>query len=575
MKHKPIALGAAAVALILAAAAWLRLGVTSTNAIAPVAESSSPAIAAAASSEADPVVPASASEDERTEAPRTELGEASVRVTDLRDAPIAGAELQLVTGNGQSAKRLGQTSSAGLFELEEPPPAGSTLVARAAGFATTSRAIGEHSAETDARIVLRMAPSAELRGRVIDTHGAAVGAGVRVLAWPSTPISSGHENARRALAGDPREHLVSTDEAGAFLFDDLPANQPVFLVAAGKGIASASLADAKAGRSEDLTVTVEPTYAAIVGFVSTAGVRLTAHDGPVQSDIRTCSGCASRVTGTPFILSNAGAKLETWPGLALSALVACEQAAPHVTGNRLRAMIEGYVDVDAELDLLPLDDDLPVTIVSVLPLAEGMGRIEVRFVTAGRPIDAALRDFVPEGVLTLSKDFGNPLLFAIQPELDAPFSLEAPFGTYRPCFRADAGEFVYPPAELASELVVGPIPAQLAIEVRGLGAISVSAIRSDGEPSNEPFSFQLARGRPEVILSQQEFPGLVFPAGAKYYRGAQPYRHLTSPVILRGLSPGEYTVIASSPTRGALDGNADGIVTVAAGRVTEVKLRLQ
>lgn len=142
-----------------------------------------------------------------------------VRVRDEGGAPVVGARVLAVTGEGGERLGEGRTDAAGIARLDGREGAG-VVLALAEGWAP---ALVETQALFGERLV-ELTPSTVLEGRAVDRSGTPI-AGARLRLWSvGDPLEELGEMVRSALAEvlpeSPREE--HTDKLGSFRFAGLP-----------------------------------------------------------------------------------------------------------------------------------------------------------------------------------------------------------------------------------------------------------------------------------------------------------------------------------------------------------------
>lgn len=393
-----------------------------------------------------------------------------------------------------------------------------------------------------------------VEGRVLRSDGSPAGEGLLVLAWVrdgGTPAPAQVAWAmQRERAVVENLWTVRTDARGAFVFDELPADEALRLDTGGRGLLAIDelpadgvlrldgggrglLAPGPTSSESESTVElrVRPGFAVQLVLEETDG-RPPRYGGaqPLASSWCRFPGAGMTSGVTPGAIA---AGLE--PALAeqradrWALLVHAETEEERVGPVHVRIELPGYAPLEAQVEAEALERPTPLVRIALERLAPGFGELRLKWI--GAPFELA--DFAPQsygaGVVELQPLEGSsPHRYDVEPDQDLRATLvDVPAGTFLASFRLGRQRFATGPAEgEPTRVTIGAEPAHFTIDLSrtGTGFLLLDVQDPAGGSWN---------GRVGGTLSS--------PGQMEFFALQEP------PYLFAGLSPGVHMLRPSGP----------------------------
>jgi len=418
----------------------------------------------------------------------TATREALIHVIDQNQVGIPDASVFAIdySRRAPSMKDLGRTDHDGRLQPDQvfSPPI--WIAAKREGYVTGEVFIEE---PVPSQIDLVLSQGRSLTGTVvIGSSGTPVGAGTRVLAWPSDYRIPPRDLAERAFARDPRCNCAVTDGNGRFTFAELPPEVPVSLVAGGPGYAMAVPVSGAVPGPEPVLLTVLPLYGAHVRLVEPDGQPIAYGTGllPKASlPVKLSAANAQYVYQPSFSLDLCGLPEPPRYGSAASELYLFTSAegAGRVGPLTYRVAFLGYEPVQRQFWATPLSEGLNEVAITLTPTQVPRATLLVHFENV--PAEAKRIQFCQGGVGKLkvrSVESRELVEFAVMDYSEDSLTIPGiPQGIYTFSFVTYSAFFSFTGAEgTGGDVLVGPGVTEWSVDLGGTGLLEIELYRQDG-----------------------------------------------------------------------------------------------
>lgn len=324
------------------------------------------------------------------------------------------------------------TDESGRFEVPGGLPDGEIKVAHeqyepASKMLPDARAAG----------LIRLVRKSRLRGTVVPPVGAdAILAGVTVVAWDQR----GGLSASDLHSGDlaPGIHETVCDDGGRFVFDDLPEDASVRLLAGGRGLISQTLIPDASTHRDPPVIQLAWLHGAVIRFIDQEGepVRPSTRLSPPSNwsvHVRKEFSMRRIPLSSPGLALNGivhDRPIDTNPELS-PIFVSSSQRVDTLGGIEVSTRIPGYEKHTEWVALRIPTDGIDTTEVVLTKVADGFGDLEIR-------VGARLRRVLSEGRPSIMNFVlarrGHPSIYCVASSKEADDVIrigQIPFGQYR------------------------------------------------------------------------------------------------------------------------------------------------
>lgn len=467
---------------------------------------------------------------------------------------------------------LGRTDDLGRLQIQihadnSSARRGARVFAAADGFLPSDERPLRPGGET----VLRLGESSMLGGRVVRTDGSAPASPVQVLAAPSEHGGLRLDSLWRALEGDPRVLMTSTDSEGRFRFTNADPALRYDITCGGAGWVAHE--PSRGVRPGEPGIVIELVRAFAVRIVQREADGGPLHfpstaPGPfpggffLESEDPTADLYSDRVAA---VLAGLPPEFATPTSEAKLLLATCDTDALTFGPLRFQAQYAGYAPVDVRVFTRSVDQPVPLETIRFTRTVEGFGSIVVHLRTEGTELPPWLEGCA--GSLTLRRAGAPRLRISVPRTSGTRVRIDGiPRGRYRARFRSANGPLTLPSPEKAPwTLEVGEAPASLELDLTGLGGIEFSLQHRDGT---------LYRGAASCILDPA---GVMLEAPASpvlTYGGQALVRWSAPPYRIPALPPRPYRVSFIEPEVTGDQGTPDIEIEVRPDELARVRLEL-
>ena len=223
---------------------------------------------------------------------------------------LSGVDIYVRSTESDDLLLCGQTDPAGFHHIgPELLAFAERVIAIADGYAPSEAPLYDELSRTELHLQLRQ--SYELTGRVVDSTGHPVGAGIRVSGWRTEhwPNIYRLASAVARSGSDPSIPLASTDSSGEFRLFGLEADTSYTLAAAGNGFASQELVNILVTAESDgslIELTVVPLFGAVLRMTDESGNVITnagtSERSTAGSSLQLMDPAASRVSDSRLLV---------------------------------------------------------------------------------------------------------------------------------------------------------------------------------------------------------------------------------------------------------------------------------
>lgn len=489
-----------------------------------------------------------------------------IHVVDSANSPVASAQVASILDGKTTI--LGFTSLSGVITITTT---GDSLLCAFKDH--VGRGSLQLPSEPGAKYEVVLLESPHIVGRVIESDGSRPEAQVLVLAWATDLHQDGITHAIHAMAGEPTEHLASTELDGTFLIPDLSDGVEYSIAAGGSGYVAVDHQQTARVGDPPITITVERVYGAIVSFLDPVGASINLNRFS-PGGVRYQAG--SRERGLkPYPVKSASAILAGIHDLPDDKVDHCkqfmmttEQHLGDTITNYVTLRVPGYDTAEKEFPASWLAKGLGEVVVTLEPSATKWGTIAVDFVRRDNNEDKLVAPLA--GQLYLSGT--EKLSFAIRDGVDQSAILDGiPYGTYSWRFAAEYSEFMFPPkGHDLQRIDVGSMSARIKVEVPSCGELDVAVRTSDGLLYDGPAVVTIGVGVPRVSRKGERLGTREVEEGTTIIKHAASVRFESSPYRLTGLPAGHYFLRLEHPFRAQLVDN-DSVVSIQEKEATSVE----
>jgi hypothetical protein len=341
----------------------------------------------------------------------------------------------------------------------------------------------------------------EIEGIVVFPDGTSAGPGIHVLAYNWMHKDDDINRSCSVLSGeDARQHAV-TDTSGHFLIADVVAKRRYSLIAGGRGLLTTRPVEGVlAGEGDPQRIVVEFGFAAVIELtegngaavpfsLATGGLRISPPHDP-RGNISSVKGTASA------ILAGFPVDMAVPTENRLIQVSSSESPLSSVEGFKITADLPGFRPLAIEFSASPLTKTPQMTRVTLIPTAEGWGRVEVEFQGLGRALQPSELQFGVPGSLLLWTNSEDGFMSFVKADRDGTyFADRIPWGNYNVQFVASPNGLRFPPGGAAPlHVTVGPEPAKLFIDLRQTGSLTLHFMRADGSEYSDEVLIAVSDG---------------------------------------------------------------------------------
>lgn len=477
------------------------------------------------------------------------------RIETVDEHEVAVADVELFDASAGEPIRLGATDASGVLALANPLHGLTRVRTRVSSELEQDHEVPADSAGT---LVLHVDAGDSIRGIVTLLDGSQPPVQVDVIAWSDDAAIDVRNLAQRAMHGDPGVPHARTNPDGSFAIPRMMRNKKYLVTAGALGWMTKTYPNRATAGGSDVTIAVQPLYAAVVRFVDarTRGpVRMSPRLSPVghaRSGMQVPDAHASwfAAGGANSVLAGLPSELFA-DELSLQRFVeACTHAdsPSHVGPFELAVDLPGYRAATLEYFAEPLSKGLHELELALEPIDAGRGELAIRWIGVADSLRLDARTALPSITLMLTPESGPPLVY----KLDG-FSKEEevidqiPFGNYDALVELQIARPNVRVAERKISITDGR--AEIEVDVRSVGAVVIDVVNRDGSAYVGAAAFTLA------LEASGGFSTVPF-------RGP--------PYVLLGLPPQRWRVGLMKP----LVRDADQLVEVAAGDLAHLRFVL-
>ncbi len=383
-------------------------------------------------------------------------------------------------------------------------------------------------------VLVRLAPSGQLRGIVQDLAGSPV-EGLIVLAVPRSLRELVSALTPGEALTDPRLHVTRTGPDGRFLLR-VPEAQDYSLVAGGNGLVQVDSPPVIRAGEGEARILIKPLYAARVTFTDEAGAsvespRITggAHGvrmHPIDPRFRFLAG-GSLSAGLSLLDT-----LDSREGFELDCFLVADYPDPQGAKVEVTGSLPGFEPFRCLVGVPPAGEGCPRITIKLMPRGE-VGRVRVQLEPCPPERAAALMH--GSGILHLTgavESLQAGVLFGAE---CTGWTADVPSGDYTASFEIDPqGVFESPQVGLT----VGKSVSHLLVNVANTGGLRIvcTAAGSDGALGSYDRGLRLFIGAGS--LSQD--------GGSRRLAGSS-IGFKTGPFLIPVIQPGSYTALVENP----------------------------
>lgn len=504
----------------------------------------------------DEVAPATAHRDEMASVRRA----IRIVVVDSREATIVGAKVAELHASGMDVWGMTDSDGSLLWDLDEQRDL--TLVARAPGFGLGMLDVVRPIPNT---LRISLTDTAALAGTVSLASGDPLDQPVTVLAVPERQLHQLLELPFSMAICSPAVSALETDLAGNFRFDDLSDRCPYALIAGARGWVQSSGHRPVWSGGAPVRIEIRPAYAASLrlqradGGIPELADAFGAEHGPTiqlldnAAEFATCSRLSRSLAGLPDAL-----ELEVPHRIV--AVVTTRARVEFAGPIQISAHPPGYAPVLVQVRASSLASGVTDEVCTLIPVAEGWGRVIVRVADATHAAARASSNRI-NATLVLRDANARAIRTRLRPMEGKPELVAAgiPWGSYSATVDVESGLWRCPPS--GREECWLEVGSEIAVLEAG-GSPSGSALLEVCLDNGGSF-----RGGLELFLGKANSERL----GAGSTMSGRNVRFTQAPYRLPLLKPGRYDVLVNSVAYDPVVGSID----VHEGQESTVKLVLK
>lgn len=467
----------------------------------------------------------------------------SVLIHDAEANPIGGSLVSTYATDGRVV--LGTTGADGVVSAPRARVAGRTLSVVSTGFVSVSRYLGTGISDA---LSVRLARGAAIHGQLVMPTGKPVGAGVRVLAWPSTTEFPGPDLLPLIHLETTPPRSAATDEEGTFEISGLDPSLYYFLVAGGAGYIRPRYYGEVFAPAEEL---IQVEVSALYGMAIDVSLPET-RQGEEPADL---GQMTSLMTESMSFRGDHSALVDPRSiGAGLAGLIVPDESTSvrryvlfadardqdDVGPAEVSFTTPGYEAVRFASYMPRIRNSVQRRCITLVSTAGKRGAILLVPINDSAFVEPAQGRHTPLAIAQIGPfGDGEGVDFPIPAPFSEPFQIAGlPQGPCRLRILFWNGKFQIPQGDGEwIECTVGDQPTCVEIDMSLLGAIELLAVDQHGFPYDGEIRLTIGDGRP----IPRDNGAMEISGG----RGGVGFRH--GPYLLRGLSPGLYTIVVGLP----------------------------